>query len=425
MLNILRKVTPKFLLSWYHFLWVLLGAFVFRFPAYGMVVVGVTGTNGKTTTIDMISRIFNEAGFNTSSMSSIRFQIKDKEWKNTMKMTMPGRLVIQKFLRQAKDAGCEYVFLEVTSEGILQHRHRFIPFHTAVFTNLSPEHIERHGSFENYKKTKGKLFALAKDVHVINTDDEHAEYFLSFPAKQKYLYGSNRETPKSSLQHSSRVFGQDVKEDIKGLHFIVEDVPFQLKLLGTFNVSNALAAIAVARAEGISLNVCRKALEEMPVVPGRMEKIISSPFLVVVDYAFTPAALEKVYKTLKPVSGKLLCVLGAAGGGRDALKRPVLGMIASENCDIIIITDEDPYEENPEKIMDEVIAGTKGKAEKIVDRRQAIAKALSLAKSGDTIVITGKGSEDSMAVKGGKKIPWDDRKIVREEWTKLKERDTF
>ena len=199
----------------------------------------------------------------------------------------------------------------------------------------------------------------------------------------------------------------------------MEGVPFQLKLLGTFNVSNALAAIAVARAEGVSLEVCKKALEEMPVVPGRMEEVISSPFRVVVDYAFTPAALEKVYKTLKPVSGKLLCVLGAAGGGRDALKRPVLGKIASESCDIVIITDEDPYEEDPEKIMDEVIAGTKGKAEKVVDRRQAIARALGLAKAGDTIVVTGKGSEDSIAVKGGKKIPWDDRKIVGEEWTKL------
>ena len=216
MLNILRKVTPKFLLSWYHFLWVLLGALVFRFPAYGMVVVGVTGTNGKSTTIDMISRIFNEAGFSIASMSSVRFQIKDKEWKNTMKMTMPGRLVIQKFLRQAKDAGCKYVFLEVTSEGILQHRHRFIPFHTAVFTNLSPEHIERHGSFENYKKTKGKLFALAKDVHVINTDDEYAEYFLSFPAKQIYTYGfpprRDQGTPWSRLG-TIHIEGKDVREN--------------------------------------------------------------------------------------------------------------------------------------------------------------------------------------------------------------------
>jgi len=162
MLNILRKITPKFLLSWYHFLWSFFGAVFYGFPARNMIVVAVTGTNGKSTTVDMISRIFREEGFPTASLSSIRFQIKDKEWQNKMKMTMPGRFIIQKFLKDAKNAGCTHVVLEVTSEGMLQHRHRFIPFHTAVFTNLSPEHIERHGSFENYKKNKRKFVCTNK-----------------------------------------------------------------------------------------------------------------------------------------------------------------------------------------------------------------------------------------------------------------------
>jgi len=427
MLNFLRKITPKFLLSWYHFLWAFLGALVFRFPAKGMVVIGVTGTNGKSTTVDMISRIFKEAGFSFASMSSVRFQVNNKEWRNTMKMTMPGRFVIQRFLRQAKQAGCTHVVLEVTSEGMLQHRHRFIPFNTAAFTNLSPEHIERHGSFENYKNTKGKLFSIAKEVHVINADDEHAEYFFSFPAKQNYTYGiypkGDLGTPQSRLS-TIYIQGEAVREN-RGLKFEAGGTKFHLGLLGRFNVYNALAAIAVARSQGISLAVCKNALGEMQVVPGRMEEVISSPFRAVVDYAFTPAALEKVYKTLKPSSGKLLCVLGAAGGGRDKWKRPILGKIAAQHCDTVIVTDEDPYEEDPEKIIDEVIAGTKGKVGKVVDRRQAIAKALSMAQAGDTVVITGKGSEDSMAVKGGKKIPWDDREVMREEWTKLKERGTL
>ena len=427
MLNILRKVTPKFLLSWYHFVWALAGALVFRFPARGMVVIGVTGTNGKSTTVDMISRIFKEAGLNSASMSSVRFQLKDTEWRNTMKMTMPGRFVIQQFLRQAKTKGCTHVVLEVTSEGMLQHRHRFIPFHTAVFTNLSPEHIERHGSFENYKKTKGKLFSLAQGVHVINIDDKHTPFFLKFPAQEIYTYGiypkRDLGIPKSRLS-TTHIQGEDVREN-GGLDFKALGTKFHLGLLGRFNVYNALAAIAVARSQGISLKVCKNALEKMQVVPGRMEEVISSPFRVVVDYAFTPAALEKVYETLKPASGKLLCVLGAAGGGRDAWKRPILGKIASQHCNTVIVTDEDPYEENPEKIMDEVIAGAKGEAEKVQDRRQAVAKALSMAQAGDTVVITGKGSEDSMAVKGGKKIPWDDREVVKEEWTKLKERGTL
>lgn len=413
MLNILRKITPKFLLSWYHFLWSFFGAVFYGFPAREMTVIAITGTNGKSTTVDMLSRIFKEAGFNTASMSSVRFQIQEKEWKNKMKMTMPGRFVIQEFLRQAKNKKCTHVVLEVTSEGMLQHRHRFMNFHTAVFTNLSEEHIERHGSFENYKNTKGSLFSTVKNTHVINADDEYASFFLNFPAKKIYTYSIV-----SPIKDELGIKGENVKEN-KGLEFSVKDTQFHLGLLGTFNVYNALAAITVATAQGISLEVCKKALRTMKSVPGRMEEVISLPIRVVVDYAFTPAALKKVYETLKPPSGKLLCVLGAAGGGRDAWKRPILGKIALEHCDTIIVTDEDPYEENPEKIMDEVIAGTKGKAEKVIDRRDAIKKALSLSKKGDTLVITGKGSEDSIAIARGKRIPWDDREVVKEEWTKL------
>jgi UDP-N-acetylmuramoyl-L-alanyl-D-glutamate--2,6-diaminopimelate ligase len=413
MLRLIRKLIPGFLLSWYHLGLAFLGALLYRFPSRGMVVVGVTGTNGKSTAVDMLSRIFLEAGLKTASLSSIRFQILDKEWRNTMKMTMPGRFVIQKFLRQAKDAGCTHVVLEVTSEGMLQHRHRFINFHTAVFTNLSPEHIERHGSFEKYKQTKGKLFAAAKVVHVVNADDEHTPFFLQFPAKKTYLY-SMMKSPQSSMLRSMGLCAQDVKE-IPGLEFRVEDTIFHLNLLGRFNVSNALAAITVARSQGISLEACKKALEKMQVVPGRMEEVISSPFRVVVDYAFTPAALEKVYQTLKTKNHKLICVLGAAGGGRDRWKRPVLGRIAGKYCDSIIITNEDPYDENPEKIMNEVYEGTQGKGKIIPDRREAIKTALSQAEQGDVVVITGKGSEDVIQIRGGKKIPWDDREVVREE----------
>lgn len=393
-----------------------------------MVVVGVTGTNGKSTTVGMISCIFREAGLKTASLSSIRFQILDKEWRNIMKMTMPGRFVIQKFLRQAKDAGCTHFVLEVTSEGMLQHRHRFIDFHTAVFTNLSPEHIERHGSFENYKQTKGELFQTTKKVHVINADDEHAPFFLQFPAQRKILYGVKND--KSSLLHSSGVFAENVESTDQRVRFTIEGVKIQMKLLGSFNVYNALAAIAVARSADVSLQVCSRALEKMEVVPGRMEEVIHEPFRVVVDYAFTPAALGKAYQTLKTKNYKLICVLGAAGGGRDKWKRPVLGKIAATYCDKVIITNEDPYEEDPIEIMEQVAQGAesisinqsnphKSAVLKILDRREAIRKALSLANPRDTVIITGKGCEDSIAVKGGKKIPWDDREVAREEFRKL------
>ena len=390
-MGFLRKITPKFLLSWYHLAWAFFGAVRYGFPARELIVIGVTGTNGKSTTVEMISRILREGGSETASLSSIRFQMKEKEWRNTMKMTMPGRFIIQKFLREAVNSGCKYFVLEVTSEGILQHRHEFINFHTAVFTNLSPEHIERHGGFENYKKTKGKLFTAVKNVHVINKDDEHADYFLKFPAGRIVQY--NKDT-----------------------------FPVQLKLLGDFNKYNAAAAISVGRVYDIPLEVCTRAVENIKGIPGRMEQVVSEPFQVYVDYAFTPTALKKVYKTLKPQHGKLICVLGAAGGGRDAWKRPVLGRIAAEHCDKIILTDEDPYEEDPSQILSQIKSGISNSQfpisnlYEILDRRRAIREAMQVAEPSDMIIITGKGSEDSMAIKGNKKIPWDDREIVREEF---------
>ncbi len=392
---LLRKFVPEFLIGWYHFLLAFLGTVLYRFPARKLVVIGVTGTNGKSTTVDMISRIFQEAGLKIASLSSIRFQIRDKEWQNKLKMTMPGRFSIQKFLRQAVSEGCTHAVIEVTSEGILQHRHRFLNFSMAVFTNLSPEHIERHGSFEKYRAAKGKLFQAVKKIHVINGDDENAQYFLQFPARKVITY---------SLADA-------------------RNTKINLKLLGEFNLYNALAAISVAKEFGISLDVARRALENMEGVPGRMEEVIREPFRVIIDYAFTPTALGKVYKTLKAKNNKLICVLGAAGGGRDSWKRPVLGGIAANYCDNVIVTNEDPYEEDPKEIMKQVAQGTRGKAEIIENRKEAIRKALSLANAGDTVIITGKGCEDSIAVKGGKKIPWDDRQVVREEFAKRKEPD--
>jgi UDP-N-acetylmuramoyl-L-alanyl-D-glutamate--2,6-diaminopimelate ligase len=196
-----------------------------------------------------------------------------------------------------------------------------------------------------------------------------------------------------------------------------------LKIPGQFNLYNALAAISVATSQGIDKNFAIKVLEEFKGVPGRMEEVISKPFKVIVDYAFTPNALEKVYQTLRNTryripNTKLICVLGACGGGRDKWKRPVLGKLAAEYCDEVIVTNEDPYDEDPWQIIEQVASGTKGKARKILDRREAIKEALKLAKEGDIVVITGKGCEPSIVIRG-KKIPWDDRKTVREEFQKI------
>ena len=359
-------------------------------------MIGVTGTNGKTTVVNFITEIFEEAGFKEASLSGIKFKIGEKEWPNQLKMTMPGRFKIQKFFRQAVNAKCQYAVLEVTSEGIKQHRHRFINFDTAVFTNLSLEHIEAHKGFENYRREKAKLFQAAKNIHIINIDDKNADYFLQFPAKEKYTYGLNR----------GKINTQNTK--------------FSLKLIGEFNIYNALAAICVGLSQGVSLDVCKKAVQNIEGVPGRMELVIKEQFKVFVDYAFTPNALEKVYQTLKPQGAKMICVLGACGGGRDKWKRPVLGKIAAQYCDEVIVTNEDPYDEDPAAIIDQVASGAGHVAQKILDRREAIRKSLELAKPNDVVVITGKGCEPWIIEVHGKRIPWDDRQVVKEEYKKIR-----
>ncbi len=395
MKDLIKKFIPDFLLDWYHFLLAFLGAALYRFPSRELKVIGITGTNGKSTVVILTTKILEEANYKVASLSSIKFKIGDQEWPNTLKMTMPGRLKLQRFLRQALNAGCRYAVLEITSEGIKQHRHQFIDFDIAVFTNLTPEHIEAHGSFEKYQEAKGKLFQTTKGTHIINLDDENAGYFLQFPANKKYTYG---------------LYKGDVN---------TKNTQFKLRLIGDFNIYNGLAAICVGLSQGINLETCKKALEKVRGIPGRMEEVISNPFKVFVDYAFTPNALEKVYQTLKPENKKMICVLGACGGGRDKWKRPVLGKIAGKYCDEIIITNEDPYDEDPIEIINQVAVGTNEIAKKILDRREAIKKALELAQTGDTVVITGKGCEPWICVAKGKKIPWDDRKTVKEEFKKL------
>ncbi len=398
MKNFIKKIIPLSLIDRYHWLSAFLGALFYRFPSKRIKVIGVTGTNGKSTTVHLITKILEEASFKVAVASSISFKIREKIWFNDLRMTMMEGFQLQRFLRQAVDRGCQYIILEVTSEGIKQYRNAFIDFEAAVLTNLTPEHIEAHGGFENYKKAKGKLFQTTKKVHVINLDDKHAEYFLQFPANKKYTYGLNQ-------------------GDINA-----QNTQFKLKLIGKFNILNSLAAICVGLSQDISLEICQKALEKAEGIPGRMETVISQPFKVIVDYAFTPNALEQVYQTLttKPgFVGKMICVLGSCGGGRDKWKRPVLGEIAAKHCDEIIITNEDPYDENPMEIINQVFEGTKGKALKILKRREAIKKALSLAKKDDIVIITGKGCEPSICFAKGKQIPWDDRKVAREELKNL------
>ncbi len=414
--NLIKKFVPSPLLNFYHLSLSFLGAVFYGFPSRKLRVIGVTGTNGKTTTTEMITKILEDNGFGVALANSIRFKIKEKEEKNELRMTMPGRAFLQKFLRKAVKEKCQYAVLEVTSEGIIQYRHKFIDFDAAILTNLSPEHIERHAGFENYKRAKAELFQATKNIHIINLDDKNADYFLQFRAKEKYLYRKvNGKEPMAKIEIQKEGFSKTLK------------FPLSLNLLGDFNIYNALAAVCLGLSQGIDLAKCKRSLASFRGVEGRMEEVISEPFRAIVDYAFTPNALEKVYQTLvnrfiKQTNAQLICVLGACGGGRDKWKRPVLGKIAAKYCNKVILTNEDPYDEDPMEIINQVAEGTQSQQSKsvykILDRREAIKKSLQLAKKGDVIIITGKGCEPSICLAQGKKIPWDDRRVLREEFEK-------
>lgn len=421
MKNLIKKIVPSFLLKIYHYKLALVGAFLYGFPSRRrrkgkkMIIIGVTGTSGKSTVVELAARILEEAGHKTASLSSVKFKIGEKEWPNNLKMTMPGRFKIQKFLKKAFKSGCQYVVLEVTSEGIKQYRHKFIDFDIAVFTNLSPEHIESHKGFENYRKAKLELFKKTKNIHIINLDDRNAEYFLKCPAVQKFGFKIDQD-PISYRDRISIIEASNCRETTDGILFSVKNIDFNLNLLGRFNIYNALAAICIASSQDISLEVCKKALEKIKGIPGRMEVVIEKPFKVIVDYAHTPDSLKKLYEAIE---GPKICVLGACGGGRDKWKRPVLGKIAAQYCKEAIITNEDPYDEEPMEIIEQVAKGAEGRAKKILDRRKAIREALKSSEPDDIVVITGKGCEPWICAEKGKKIPWDDREVAREEMEKI------
>ncbi len=421
--NTIKKIAPSFLLDRYHLGLAFLAALAYGFPSKKLKVIGVTGTSGKSTVLEMVASIFEAAGHKISTLSSIKFRLGDQEEMNKTRMTLPGRFFIQRFLRRAVTAGCKEVILEITSEGIKQSRHRFIDFKAVALTNLSPEHIESHGGFENYKKAKQQLFKGCKEIHIINSDDGESQSFLNFPARIKYFYGLRKDPINSEHKYIRAV---EIKTNDNGASFKVGQVQFSLGILGEFNVYNALAAIGIAMSQGISLEICQLGLERFKGVPGRMEKVINMPFKVFVDYAITPNALEKAYQTLtrnyKTDANNLICVLGSCGGGRDKWKRPVLGEIASRYCDRIILTNEDPYDEDPNEILTMIKEGVfktdfdKNNFYEIIDRRRAIKKGLELAGPDDIFIITGKGCEPSMCLAGGRQIVWDDRQIVREEF---------
>ena len=436
-----KQFIPRTLFWWlqwpYHFLLALLAALWYRFPSRHLTVIGVTGTKGKTTVVHLAHEVMQASGAKTASLSSVRFKIGDREEPNLSKMTMPGRFFVQRFLRRAVREKCAYAVIEVTSQGIAQSRHRFIRFQAAVMTNMAPEHIESHGSFERYLRAKLDLFWRlgTRAAAVINRDDPHSKRFAAATREHRVWYD------KDTIELDGKIWKVlHANAGPDGIAFNINGKTFTSPLSGTFNLYNILAAVATGLSQHVELHKIATAIAHVAGVPGRMEMLQREPFRVVVDYAHTPESLRSVYETLRLPDARMICVLGAAGGGRDTWKRPEFGKIAAEFCTETFLTNEDPYDENPMAIIDEIAVGFSDSAttrqmadnlpaypagrqpttlHKILDRRDAIRTALRSAGAGDIVVITGKGSESWLMGPNGSKIAWDDRAVVREELQNL------
>lgn len=409
--HLIPKKVYKFFQPAYHFLLAVTGTAIYRKPSRHIYVIGVTGTKGKSSTVEFINAALEGANKKTAILSTIRFKIGNTTRPNNYKMTMPGRFFTQKFLRDAVDAGCDYAIIEMTSEGARFFRHTGIEMDALIFTNLSPEHIESHGSFAQYKSAKLRLIKqLAKShkplrLSIANTDNEHAPSFLISPIEKNIGY-SLKSTHILSETNSSSII------EYRGNTITIP-------LPGKFNISNALAALTLAYELGISPEDAKRGIESLSLIRGRVEKIdCGQNFAVIVDYAHTDDSLRKLYETFN--TSRKIAVLGSTGGGRDSWKRPVLGKIADEHCNEIIITNEDPYDEDPMKIIKEVASGiTEHTPFIIIDRREAIKKALSLARAGDTVLISGKGTDPYIMGPDGTKEVWDDATVAREELQKI------
>ena len=421
----LLQFIPASVLSSYHLLLAWFGAILYGFPARRLLVIGVTGTKGKSSTTELLNAMLEEAGYTTALINSIRFKTADDSRRNLIRMSMPGRFFIQRFLYNALKKNCSAAVLEMTSEGAWQNRHRFIDLDTLVFTNLAPEHIESHGSLEAYANAKFKIgLELARSKKrprtiIANADDKESGRYLTLPVENSMPFSLAAVAP--------------FRADSYGGSFTLEGREFPVRLPGEFSLKNALAASLAARAAGIPLDTIRRALERMTKIPGRAETIEAGQnFTVVVDYAHTPDSLQALYSAYGDL--RKICVLGGTGGGRDTWKRPIMGRIAGTSCDTVILTNEDPYDEDPEQIVNDISHGSTRRAEIIMDRRAAIWRALEIAahwaenvpKDTDgpkskrvAVLISGKGADPDIRGPRGTKIVWSDADVAREEIEKL------
>ncbi len=433
--SVVKRIIPRSILNLRHLFFAWYGMIKYHHPSEELFVIGITGTSGKSTTIYFLKQLLEAHGHVVGALSTIEFSVAGENKLNDKKMTMLGRTKIQEYLRRMVDAKCDIAIIETTSEGRLQHRHRFINYDAIVLTNLYPEHIESHGSFSKYRQSKIDIFSYVarckrKVLHekqiektaIVSTEVQGGnKEFVDFAFDKKLSFGSE----------NTNLYAENIFIDIHGVHFTLQGIQFDAPVFGAHNIKNIVAAIAIAKIVSISFSDMQDTILHLKSAPGRIEEIIEAHeygFRVIVDYAFEPKALTALYEVVdlfKP--RRVIHVAGQTGGGRDVRRRKPTGRLIGKKADIHIITNEDPYDENPLEIMHQVRQGDEevGKVLgkdlfEIEDRQEAINKAIELAQNGDLILVTGKGSEQAIVLKNRKMIPWDDREAVRRALNKLK-----
>ncbi len=395
----------------------------YGYPSKSLKVIGVTGTNGKTTTTYLINKILNDYGARTGLMGTIRIEIGDEAF--DANRTTADAVELQGYFRRMLDAGCTHCVMEVSSHALEQGRVKGVRFRTAVFTNLTQDHLDYHGTLERYRDAKGLLFSrlgnsdaadpYERKVAILNRDDSGFAHFAGLTAAQLLSYG---------IEHEADVRATDVRLTGKGVSFRVctfaGDIELELSMIGKFNVYNALAAIAAAMAEGIPLERIKESLESVQGVDGRVQPVDEGqPYSILVDYAHTPDGLQNVLETVKEFAkGKIITVFGC-GGDRDRTKRPIMGRIAATYSDYVIVTSDNPRSEEPEAIIRDIEQGISdygypaSRYVRMTERKAAIEKAIEMAGPEDVVLIAGKGHETYQIIKGVT-YPFDDRIVARD-----------
>jgi UDP-N-acetylmuramoyl-L-alanyl-D-glutamate--2,6-diaminopimelate ligase len=373
-------------------------------PTAALRAVGITGTNGKTTTAFLVRGLLEAAGRRTGLVGTVTAVVGGEE--RAMVRTTPEAIDLQRMFAEMRDAGDEAVVMEVSSHALQLHRADAIHWAVAIFTNLTQDHLDFHPTMEDYFLAKRRLFETGPEVAVINVDDPYGMR-LAYDFPDAIRIGID------SLHAGVRARG--IESDATGSRFTVDGLELQSPLPGRFNVLNVLGAVAAVRALGVDDATIADGLAHAVRVPGRFEPIDEGqPFAVLVDYAHTPDSLDNVLRTARPLATGRVVVVFGAGGDRDRAKRPLMGAVACDHADVVIVTSDNPRNEDPEAIIGEILHGCGAGVEVEVDRRLAIEKAIAMAEPGDIVVVAGKGHEQGQEFEDGRKIPFDDVMVARE-----------